>query len=215
MSDNDSLELKKRSRRRLVGAAALALLAVIILPIVMDAEPEQQVSEIQVSIPERALDSTPIEPLPAIIPPPIGEMDHLPAEVEQTVRPVEVSPPEAETVAAAEPAAPEENKPAPQQPPPVKPSPPADDEAERARAILEGRSMAAAGNLVVQVGAFSDVAKASARQDELAKQGFKSHIETAGGISRVRIGPFPTRADAEAMLKKLSAASIDGVIATP
>ena len=221
VSDNDSLELKKRSRRRLVGAAALALLAVIILPIVMDAEPEQPVSEIQVSIPERALDSTPIEPLPAIIPPPIGAMDQLPAEVEQTVRPVEVTPPEpAETVAKAEPepepelAAPEESKPAPS-PPPAKPPHTTDDEGERARAILEGRTMASAGSLVVQVGAFSDVAKASARQDELAKQGFTSHVETAGGISRVRVGPFSTRADAEAMLKKLGAASIDGVIATP
>lgn len=217
MSDNDNLELKKRSRRRLVGAAALALLAVIILPIVMDAEPERPVNEIQINIPERALDSTPIEPLPAIIPPPIGEVGQLPAEVEQTVRPIEVSPPDSSSepeVAAAKPATREASEPAAQRPT-AEPPQAIDDEGERARAILEGRSTASARNLVVQVGAFSDVAKASARQDELKKQGFKSHIETADGISRVRVGPFATRAEAEAMLKKLSTASIDGVIATP
>src|SRR5690606_28829248 len=121
VSDNDSLELKKRSRRRLVGAAALALLAVIILPLVMDDEPARPVSEIQVSIPERTLDSSPIESLPAIIPPPIGEDDSLPAEVEQTVRPLEISPPEPgpesipepETVAVAKPAEPAESRSAP------------------------------------------------------------------------------------------------------
>ena len=43
MSENDAqLELKKRARRRLVGAAALAVLAAIVLPMVMDQAPKQQ-----------------------------------------------------------------------------------------------------------------------------------------------------------------------------
>src|SRR5690606_26418812 len=109
VSDNDDLELRKRSRRRLVGAAALALLAVIILPMVMDDEPVAPMSEIQVSIPERALNSRPVDPLPEIIPPPIGEVDSLPTEVEQTVRPLEVSPPEPEP--ASEPAVVAESRP--------------------------------------------------------------------------------------------------------
>jgi DedD protein len=46
-------ELKKRARRRLVGAAALALLAAIVLPMVMDHEPRPPSQEIQVRIPSQ------------------------------------------------------------------------------------------------------------------------------------------------------------------
>lgn len=52
MSENDAqLELKKRARRRLVGATALALLAAIVLPMVMDQAPRQPVQDIQIRIP--------------------------------------------------------------------------------------------------------------------------------------------------------------------
>lgn len=54
MADKDAqLELKKRARRRLVGAVALALLAVIVLPMVMDDEPRTGSQDIQVRIPSR------------------------------------------------------------------------------------------------------------------------------------------------------------------
>ncbi len=52
MSENDAqLELKKRARRRLVGAAALAVLAAVVLPMVMDQTPKQPVQDIQIRIP--------------------------------------------------------------------------------------------------------------------------------------------------------------------
>ncbi len=47
------MALKKRARRRLVGAAALALLAAIVLPIVMDHEPRPANQDIQVRIPSQ------------------------------------------------------------------------------------------------------------------------------------------------------------------
>ena len=50
-SPDANLQLKKRARRRLVGALALAGLAAIVLPMVMDDEPKQQVQDIQLSIP--------------------------------------------------------------------------------------------------------------------------------------------------------------------
>jgi len=49
----DSLDLKKRARRRLVGAVALALLGIIVLPIVMDSEPKPVAQDIQVRIPSQ------------------------------------------------------------------------------------------------------------------------------------------------------------------
>ena len=51
--NDGQLDLKKRSRRRLVGAAALALLAVIVLPMVMDDQPRQAVPDLQVKIPSQ------------------------------------------------------------------------------------------------------------------------------------------------------------------
>lgn len=54
MADNDSqIDLKKRARRRLVGSAALALAAVIILPMVMDHEPRQVAPDVQIRIPSQ------------------------------------------------------------------------------------------------------------------------------------------------------------------
>ena len=50
-SPDANLQLKKRARRRLVGALALAGLAAIVLPMVMDDEPKQQVQDIQLRIP--------------------------------------------------------------------------------------------------------------------------------------------------------------------
>ena len=53
-SEINDLEIKKRARRRLVGATVLALLAVIVLPqIVKDDEAPRGESDMQVSIPEQ------------------------------------------------------------------------------------------------------------------------------------------------------------------
>lgn len=46
-------ELKKRARRRLVGASALALLAAIVLPMIMDHEPHPSGQNVQVRIPDQ------------------------------------------------------------------------------------------------------------------------------------------------------------------
>ena len=50
LADADLL-LKKRARRRLVGAVAFAGLAAVVLPMVMDDEPKQQVQDVQIRIP--------------------------------------------------------------------------------------------------------------------------------------------------------------------
>lgn len=48
-----ALPQKKRARRRLVGAAAVCLVAAIVLPIVLDSEPRQARDDVQVRIPSR------------------------------------------------------------------------------------------------------------------------------------------------------------------
>ena len=49
------LQLKKRARRRLIGAVAFAGLAAVVLPMVMDEEPRQQVQDVQIRIPGQDL----------------------------------------------------------------------------------------------------------------------------------------------------------------
>jgi DedD protein len=55
--------LKRRGRRRLVGAVALALLAVIVLPMVFDQEPKPSAPPVSVRIPGE--NEAPFKPKPA------------------------------------------------------------------------------------------------------------------------------------------------------
>ncbi len=47
----EEVQLRKRARRRLVGAIALVLVAVVILPMVLDGEPRQRPGNIEIEIP--------------------------------------------------------------------------------------------------------------------------------------------------------------------
>src|SRR3954466_10409650 len=59
--------LKRRGRRRLVGAVALVLAAVIVLPMVFDPEPRRAVPPVSVRIPGE--DEAPFKPKPVPRPP--------------------------------------------------------------------------------------------------------------------------------------------------
>lgn len=62
-ADDPVLPEKKRARRRLVGAIALALAVAVGLPMVLDSEPKPLASDIAIQIPSR--DKAPALPLPA------------------------------------------------------------------------------------------------------------------------------------------------------
>ncbi|HEX8988452.1 MAG TPA: SPOR domain-containing protein [Rhodocyclaceae bacterium] len=115
-SHDEQLALKKRARRRLVGAAALALLAAIVLPMVMDHEPRPASQDIQIRIPSQEAPSgiaarvlpsrpaaTPLPPAPSVAEAPAAS-----AEAKPETKPE--SKPEAAKIAAA-PAAPATEKP--------------------------------------------------------------------------------------------------------
>lgn len=226
MTDSDNLEFKKRSRRRLVGAAALALLAAIILPMIMDSEPQVPVRDIQVSIPDRDADSRQARPIAGrpvadagIAPPP---QEQPPATTGGEVQSDAPAAPPVASVApsagAGAPASPPQAPPAPSASanPARAPGPPAtsDEEAERVRAILEGRAGAASESkgFVVQVGAFGDAGKAVSFSADLKARGYAAYTEAAGTVTRVRVGPFATRNDAQKVAEALASAGIDGVV---
>jgi len=227
VSETDSLELKKRARRRLVGACALAIVAAIVLPMVMDGEPDTPLQEIQVTIPDRDSESRPISAgglrsAPQVIPRP----DDGRAEDELAVAESDI-----------EPSLPEAPAPAPEE---VEPSTPeatgeraaagetderadedANGEEERVRAILEGRAeMAQAradespanGGFAVQVGAFSDESAAERLTKRLEEQGFESFAVPGETITRVRVGPYASRSEAESAAEELMSLGMEGVV---
>ena len=79
--------LKRRGRRRLVGAVALVLAAVIVLPMVFDPEPRGTSSPVAVKIPGE--DETPFAPKP----PPKKAEAPKPVEPEKPVEPPKVAEP--------------------------------------------------------------------------------------------------------------------------
>jgi len=74
---NDVNALKRRGRRRLVGAIALVLLAVIVLPMIFDQQP-RQTPPVSVRIPGQ--DEAPFKPKP--VPKPALPFDAVPAKPE-------------------------------------------------------------------------------------------------------------------------------------
>jgi len=86
MEDNDAqLQMKKRARRRLVGAVAFVSVVAIVLPVVMDHEPRQAVQDVEIRIPGQ--DEKPFAPKFAVAP--VEKAGEKPAEkaVEPVVKP--------------------------------------------------------------------------------------------------------------------------------
>ncbi|TAN08883.1 MAG: SPOR domain-containing protein [Rhodanobacteraceae bacterium] len=73
----------------------------------------------------------------------------------------------------------------------------------------------AEGGYVLQVGAFPKAGDADAMKARLALQGFAAHVQAVtldGQVwNRVRIGPFASATELQAVQKQLSAAGIHGV----
>ena len=160
---------------------------------------------------------TAAEPLP-VAPPPPPQVSGKPALEQNTKvpakavaeKPKAVTNKPAPTVTkTVEPAA---TKPAPQvaAKPVAEAKPAAKAAAEPApvKPAAEPGKIAAPKGFEVQLGVFSDMENAKQLQTKLAEHGIPSHTET-----RVQIGPFKTRAEADQAKEKLKALGISGVIA--
>jgi DedD protein len=197
---DEELQLKRRARRRLIGAIVLVTAMVVVLPMVLDTEPGPVSQDITVRIPspDSGAFTAKVAPPPA---PKVAE--------------TKAARPQAEEMTAV---APEATKEKPR--PAVKPeaAKPAKAPAKPAAKTVKPASKAAGDQFVVQVIALADAEKAQRMQQQIAAAGIRSYTEIVktvkGDVTRVRAGPFPTREAAEKARDQLKSLGMNGNVTT-
>ena len=214
--NQDPAALRRRARRRLVGAVAIALTAIVVVPMLFDPDPKPLGSDVDIRIPAQ---ETPFEPAP-------------PAESAPQETGTEAVPKAIESTDAPTPAA--ETKPAPAEPTPTSPPPPpkavapeSPREAKKpaAKPVPESKKtdtaqpksdpVFASKGYYLQLGAFSSEANAKALQAKAQAAGFKVGMADSNGQYRVRVGPIPERDKAMDVLSKLRSKGFSPVIIGP
>lgn len=205
---------RARARRRLIGAVVLLGIGVVAFPLLFETQPRPIPVDIPIEIPSR--DGQPPLALP---PPKMAAAPAMPAT--PATPPAAKAPASSVPASAAEPRIEQTKpdvpskeaqpaKPAPAAPPPAPAPKPA---AEPAKPGAE-----AAGRFVVQVGAFAEasaVREARAKVQKLGLATYTQAVETSNGSrTRVRVGPFDSRDEAEKVAAKLKAAGLPGAVLT-
>ena len=168
----EEIQLRKRARRRLVGAIALAILAAIFLPMVFD-DQAKPVGNVQIQIPDEKT-ASPFQP-----------------EIQPASAPAPVSAP----VAAVQ---------KPQEPVVQKPAQPDSPAKETKKPVSQ--------TYVIQLGVFSNAANVKDLRAKLSASGIKTYVESVGSKTRVRAGPYASRAAADAAHRKIAKLGLDGVV---
>lgn len=243
-SEAQAAELRGRARRRLAGAVALVLAAIIVLPMVLDSEPLPVADDIPIRMPDRNAPYQPQVSPPTVADAGSGVIGTSPGAVNQNGEPAATqppAPPDVSTPPTSQPSTPTqppkpETPPAPVAPPAPPPKPPAkpvqrDDDGARALALLEGRAPtdtpaqtapkpAAKGNFVLQIASYGAQADAQSRRTKLHQAGVTNAFVEQATVSgkqqyRLRVGPFPSREAAQAAQARLRTLGYDnGFIAS-
>jgi DedD protein len=192
---DEELQLKRRARRRLIGAIVLVAAIVVVLPMVLDSEPRPAGQAVSVQIPSPDSGAfAPKAPLP------------------------EAPEPAAPKKAPDQPPAVKEPQKMTATPPPAKEAPQPVVKVEPAKPAVAKPAARPGGQHVVQVIALADAVRAKQMQQTIAAAGIKSYTEVVktakGDVTRVRAGPFASRADAEKAREQLKALGMNGNITT-
>ena len=172
---DDELNLRRKARRRLIGAVALTLAVVVILPMVLDSEPKSAGNNIDLSIPDpdKAGAFVPGVAIPDTKPPSTSSA--------------------ALTGSTSAASGSDKGKPVVVQ-----------GQSGKAKSVpgkpAETRSTgkASAGGYVAQVGAYANAGTAEQEYKKLKQWGFhKAYTEKIGDNTRVRVGPYTDRNKAE------------------
>jgi DedD protein len=195
LADNpDATLLRRRARRRLIGAVALVVLVVVLLPIVLDQQPKPVTQVLTVQIPNQdagPFNTRVLPPLPS--PPETQKKDESAREPEK----VENSAP-----AGSWPGALQKGS--------AKLSDRPKKEGGEARRAQTGAKEEA---FMVPLGAFTNSDNAKQVQDKAASAGVRSYTERVrlpqGEQTRVRAGPFTSRQAAENARDRLKALGLE------
>lgn len=224
MEETDAqLQVKKRARRRLVGAVAFVSVVAVVLPMVMDHQPRQVVQDVEIRIPGQ--DEKPFAPKFSSAP--------VDKQVEPMVDKPAVTIPASEAKPAVLPLAkgPDVREKSGEKMPeklpeksariekPLEKLVPKESDAKRAAAILAGQSDLSSANsaqFLVLIGAFSNEANVKNIRTKLSEQGIKTFSEPLdtpqGKKTRVRAGPFASREAADKALEKMQKIGVSGVV---
>ena len=200
---DSNIDLKRRARRRLVGALALVLLVVIVLPLVLDREPRPLSQELSVLIPSQDAGRFNSRALP-------------PGAPVQEAQQGEAAAPSSQPIRAAAPSAAAAPAPAPApvsaaSAPAPTPAPVSTSAASASASAPVAASTAPVASkserYLVQIGAYSTTLNAKRAQDKANAAGFKTIVEVAQGPkgeqTKVRAGPYATREAAEKAREEL------------
>lgn len=212
---------RTRARRRLIGAAVLVGIGIVAFPLVFETRPRPIDVGLPIEIPSK--DSAP--PLA----PPRADAPVSPASPPSPPSPAPVpaapadEPPAASAANAPAPATPTPTPAAaPAKTAPERAAPPRSDEqrrdAQRAQELLEGKTpaddaaAAKAPRFVVQAGAYAEAAALRDARRKVEKLGLKTYIQVIDndGVkqTRVRVGPFGSRDDAEKAAARIRSAGL-------
>lgn len=215
-SKPESVEaMRRRAKHRLIGAAVLMLIGVLGLPVLFDKQPRPISVDTPIDIPDRnktkpltipsaVLEEAPKREIPKA-PPKEEIIDSTPVKAAQ----------EAPNVVARQESIPAEK--------PVEKKADPSDEARKVQALLNGKELAKKkdvdGNrFVVQVGAFADAARAREIRLKLERAGLKTYTHVAqtndGPRTRVRVGPFSDRSEADKAAAKIKTLDLPAAILT-
>jgi DedD protein len=222
---HDSVEaMRRRATYRLIGSAVLVLIGVVGFPLLFDKQPRPISVDMPIDIPDRnkakplPLPATAAAAAAAVVPVPAASASAVEImEEKSTAAPSSHSPQAPKVIAKAEPAP--VAKPIAPAPKPV----PKVDESEKIKALLNGQSsdpssQEGGGRFVVQVGAFADPAKAREARLKLENAGLKTYTHVAqtkeGARTRVRVGPFSNKAEADKAAQKAKTLNLAAVVLT-
>lgn len=204
---------RARARRRLIGAVVLLGVGVVAFPLLFETQPRPIPVDIPIEIPSR--DGQP----PLALPPPKVAAATPPAT--PAAPPAAKAPASSVPASAAEPRVVQTKPDGPPKEEVAKPAPstpPAPVPAAKPTPAPVKPAAEAAGRFVVQVGAFAEasaVREARAKVQKLGLATYTQAVETSNGSrTRVRVGPFDSRDEAEKVAAKLKAAGLPGAVLT-
>jgi DedD protein len=209
----DELNLRRKARRRLIGAIALTLAVVVILPMVLDREPKPAGQDIDLRIPApdkvgELVPGVESSEVAGVSPFAASAVKAAPAS---TAAPAPADNDTADRAAASvkqSVAAPNSKKEALEKPQP------AANKTPESHPVVSGMANkpASEDGFVAQVGAYSNAGAARQELEKLKKWGFKAYTEKTGDKVRVRVGPYAEREKAEKVRQQLEKRGLNPVV---